>query len=657
MKATEKFHQWSARLFIGAACVVGVVLSALPARAAERQMLQGHVPTVVAKLNLQPVGRLPSTNRLHLAIGLPLRNTEALATLLRQLYDPKSTNYHQYLTPQQFTERFGPTEQDYQAVINFAKANGLEVTGTYGNRVLLAVSGKVADIEKTFHITLRTYKHPTEAREFYAPDVEPSVDISVPLLEISGLNNYAKPIPGAHRKLATGEASKALGSAPDGFSYLGKDFRNAYVPGVMLDGSGQMVGLVQFDGYDPSDITSYESLAGLPAVPLMTVPVDGGVTTPGDANDEVCLDIEMVISMATNLASVVVFEAPTDSVADWNLMLGSMVASNQIKQFSSSWFLPGIDSNPTGSQSLTQMVAQGQSFFQASGDGDAWVSLIDWPADDPWVTSCGGTKLTMNGNGASYASESVWNSGYLPNQDPWPANGASHYWGSGGGISYDYSIPTWQQGISMSSNGGSTVFRNIPDVAMVADDVWVIYHGWVIDHGNYYFVQTNGSFMGTSIAAPLWAGFTALVNQQAAANGQPSVGFLNPTLYNIAQGSSYKSCFRDVTAGDNTWSNSPAAYYATNGYDLCTGLGTPNGTTLINALMSYIGAVWVDFNYTGSTQNGSYNAPFTTLSQGVAAVPASGNIWIKTSGSSPETMTITKPMTIRAFNGPATVGQ
>jgi subtilase family serine protease len=115
-------------------------------------MLHGHVPGVVA--HLQPVGRLPASQRLNLAIGIPLRNEAALDVFLQELYDPASPNYHQYLTPEQFTEKFGPTESDYEKVIAFARANGLTVTATHGNRVLLDVSGSVTDIERAFQTSI-----------------------------------------------------------------------------------------------------------------------------------------------------------------------------------------------------------------------------------------------------------------------------------------------------------------------------------------------------------------------------------------------------------------------------------------------------------------------------------------------------------------------
>ena len=245
-------------------------LFATPGWPAGTQVLRSHVPAAVA--SMQPDGKLSGTNRLNLAIGLPLRNPEALSNLLQQIYDPASPNYHHYLTPEQFTEQFGPTEWDYQAVIAFAGANGLRVTATHPNRMLLDVIGNVPDVEKAFHVTMRTYRHPIENRTFFAPDAEPSLDLAAPILRISGLNNYSPPRPRFVAKpLVNGQnASPNSGSGPNG-TYMGNDFRTAYIPDSSLTGSGQIVGLLQFDGYTASDITYYESQAGLPNVTLQNV--------------------------------------------------------------------------------------------------------------------------------------------------------------------------------------------------------------------------------------------------------------------------------------------------------------------------------------------------------------------------------------------------
>jgi len=528
------------------------------AQNAPPQKLFGHIPVAVRRLT--PVGRENGSERLNLAIGLPLRNQQELTNLLRQIYDPASQNYHHYLTPQEFTERFGPTEADYQAVIRFARQNGFTVTATHPNRLVLDVQGRVTDIERTLHVTMRMYRHPTQARMFHAPDTEPMVDLAVPILHISGLDNYSLPHPKSILKplALQAKATPNAGSGPSG-TYRGNDFRAAYSVGP-LTGAGQTVALLQFDGYYANDIATYETQAGLPSVPLVNVPVDGGVSTPGDGDNEVSLDIEMVVSMAPGVSKILVYEAPNPS--PWVDLLSRMANDNLARQIGCSWGGGGPD--PSSEQIFLQMAAQGQSFFNATGDSDAFTGLVDFPSDSTNITEVGGTTLSTTGPGGSYLSETVWNWGLTSGQ----------YVGSSGGVSTTYAIPPWQQGVDMSANQGSTTMRNVPDVAMTGDNVYVVY-------GN----GLNGTVGGTSCAAPLWAGFTALVNQQAATAGQPPVGFLNPALYSIGKSGLYSTAFHDVTTGNNFNGSSPAKYSAAPGYDLCTGWGTPSGANLINALL------------------------------------------------------------------------
>ena len=501
-------------------------------------------------------------------IGLPLRNQQEFTGLLQQIYDPASTHFHHYLTPGQIAELFGPTPEDYQAVVAFAQANGLLVLRTHSDRTLLDVSGSVTDIEKALHVTMRVYQHPTEHRTFFAPDVDPSLDLSTRLLAISGLNNCALPRPGGSQGTPASKAANALvggGSGPGG-AYWGTNFRSAYVPGVSLTGTGQVVGLLELDGYYTNDIASYQRQAGVPSVPVTNVLVDGFSGSP-DGNSswvgEVSLDIEMTISMAPGLSAVMVYES-ANCCYYWVDILKRMQEDNVAKQLSCSWLFDYDD--PLADPIYQEMAAQGQSFFQCSGDYLAFYNGVEQWTDDANVTLVGGTSLTMSGSGGAWASETAWNNGDGIN-------------GSGGGISASYlgnvPIPTWQQGVSMTANHGSTTKRNVPDVAMVAYDAWVIW-----DNGS------GGWWWGTSIAAPLWAGFTALLNQQAALNGQPSVGFLNPAIYAIGGGPTYSNCFHDITTGNNTNSNSSGQFFAVSGYDLCTGWGSPNGTNLINVLAS-----------------------------------------------------------------------
>jgi hypothetical protein len=539
-------------------------------QSANQKLLPGHVSAAVQ--GLTPAGRLPAAQNLHLAVGLPLRDPESLTHFLQGLYDPNSTNYHHYLTASQFTEKFGPTLTDYQRVIDFAKSNGLEVATTHDSRLVLDLRGKVSDVERTFRVKIQTYQHPTEPRTFYAPDAAPSVDASLPIQDIVGLSDYALLHPASRKALGTTGGPSTAGSGPGG-NYMGYDFRNAYAPGVSLDGTGQIIGLFEAEGYYANDILAYENLAGLPNVPVQNILIDSFSGIPGTNTSEASLDIETAISMAPGLASVIVFEGP-NNISDWLDILDIMSAQTQIKQFSCSWgYDDGANPNVIMDAVFQKMAAQGQSFLQASGDGDAWVNPVAVPSASPYVTSVGGTSLTMSSG--AYASETVWNQGDQSANAGWPAwfaNG-NGYWGSGGGTSTVYSIPAWQQNVSMAINKGSTTMRNIPDVALTAEDVWVIYN-----NGDSY-----GS-VGTSAAAPLWAGFIALVNQQAAAHGNPAVGFINPAIYAIGEGGNYTNCFHDITAGNNTNGASPNKYYAEKGYDLCTGWGTPAGQPLIDAL-------------------------------------------------------------------------
>ena len=537
------------------AIAIIVALGCFPIGAAAAvQTLPGHVPK--AAQHLRAIGRMAPQDRLNLAISLPLRHTNELAQLLRDLYDPASPRFHHYLTASQFAEQFGPTPADYQAVLAFATANGFEIIGTHPNRTLLDVRASVANIENTLHLHLNKYAHPVEKRTFFSPDADPSLDLTVPVLYIAGLSDLTQP-----RPMNTGfkpdhssplGSPLATGSATNG-GFIGQDFRTAYAPNVTLTGAGQSVGLFELSGgYYPSDIAEYEAQAAMPNVPITPVLLNGYDGSPGgwQVNAEVSLDIEMAIAMAPGLDQVLVYEGMLpDSI------LNRMATDNIAKQLSASWVY-GIDSE--SQQIFQEFATQGQSFFNSSGDGGAWgvSGGMPSPLDDPYITIVGGTLLTTTTAGGAWASETVWT-------------------GSGGGISTNYSIPTWQQGIDMSASSGSTTNRNTPDVALTADNVYIV-----------AVKGSTGTSGGTSASTPLWAGYTALINQLAMEGGQQPVGFLNPAIYTIGKGAyeTYRTKFHDITTGNTTNTANPGGFYAVQGYDLCTGWGTPAGLGLINTL-------------------------------------------------------------------------
>ena len=613
------FSRTLAALPLVAACWL---ICLLPAQAAQ-QVLQGHVPSVTKRL--KSIGRLESNRRLELAIGLPLRNREKLTNLLEELYQPLHPNFRHYLSANEFASSFGPTEADYQAVMNFAKSHGLIVKHTHANRTLLNVSGQVSDIEKAFHVKMKVYPHPTEARNFYAPDVEPSLDLDTPVLAISGLDSYVRPRPQMRplvRPLGGGGGGGGGGTGGSGSGglFLGYDFRNAYAPGVALDGTGQTLGLFELTGYDPEDITDYEDEAGIsPYVPLQNIYIDGfdGDDTNIDYAIECTGDIQMAAAMAPGLSGILVYEGPTplyeapldtnyvqyeSTTAQINDVLNRMATDDLAQQLSCSY---EMDINLSTVQIFQQYAAQGQSFFQGSGDLGAYVGPIDEPADDPYITVVGGTTLKTSSAGGPWKSDVVW---LTPASDD-PLFGYSPEAASGGGFSLAYAMPSWQQDISMSANQGSTTMRNLPDVALIANNVDLVW-------GNDYIGESfDFSAAGTSLATPLWAGFMALVNQQAAANGQPPVGFANPALYAIGKSTKYSACFHDVTSGNNFTPTSPSKYAAVAGYDLCTGWGTMNGSNLIPALLSPPSESLLVTSPLGFTSFGPSGGPFTVTSQ------------------------------------------
>jgi subtilase family serine protease len=197
--------------------------------------------------------------------------------------------------------------------------------------------------------------------------------------------------------------------------------------------------------------------------------------------------------------------------------------------------------------------------FVASGDAGAYTgnNATDesYPAESVYVVAVGGTDLTTNGAGGSWASETAWADS------------------SGGPADNGFAIPSWQVGVANSSNQASTTIRNLPDVAAEGN-----FDNYLCDQGS-----CAGDWGGTSFAAPRWAGFLALTNQQVVANGNSTLGFLNPIIYPIAEGSNYTSDFHDITSGNNN-NGKGKSYNAVTGYDLVTGWGSPNGQNLINAL-------------------------------------------------------------------------
>ncbi len=513
-------------------------------------LMTRHVREVTLNGQARQMGKLPAAQSMHLVLTLPLRNQSELDEFLKNLYDPSSAYFHQFLTVEDFTSLFGPTQADYDTVIHFAEANGLTVTGTSRNRLNVEVTGSVGSIQKALNITLGVYQHPTENRTFFAPDREPSPNLSVRLWHIAGLDNFSLPHPAGLHKRVGPKSDATTGSGPSA-SFLGSDMRAAYYGGTALTGAGQSLGLLEFEGTDLADLTTYFTNAHQTNnVPITLKSTDGSSTSckePSCDDTEQTLDMTQAIGMAPGLSSLVVYVGNSGE----SIFNAMATASPLNFQLSSSWTYTPADPN-TENPFFQEFAAQGQNLFQAAGDSGEWkTNSAIWPADDVFITSVGGTDLVTSGAGGAWSSETAWVDG-------------------GGGISPNkFAIPSWQTTAAAGCSACSKTLRNGPDVSANANFTFYVCADQTTCTANEYG--------GTSFAAPMWAGYLALINQQSVANGHKTLGFINPLIYPIAAGSSYTTDFHDITSGSNGAS-------ATTGFDLATGLGSPNGVALITAL-------------------------------------------------------------------------
>ncbi len=564
-----------------------------------------HVRDVVANGQAPLVGRLPATQSLHFDIVLPLRDRPGLQSFIREQNDPASPVFHQFLTPQEVTERFGPSQQDWNALVAFAKASGFEIVGGSRDGRDLQLIGSVSNIEKAFHVTMGVYQDPTEDRTFYAVDREPTVDLPFQVWHISGLDNDSKPHPLYVKKSDYAKAHgiaeadvvthAATGSGPSA-SFLGSDMRAAYYGGTALTGTGQTIALFEFLGTDLADLTTYYKNAGQTEPYTPTLISTGGYSTSctessGCDDTEQTLDMTQAMGMAPGTKMLYMYVCGNaESISDTDC-ISAMVSTTDAplsKQISCSWGWTPADPS-TLDPYFEQMAAQGQNFFAAAGDDHAWSSSNEaWPADDANIVSVGGTDLTTSSAAGPWASETAWTD-------------------SGGGISPDHiAIPSWQaeSGVITSTNKGSTTLRNGPDVSANANFTFYVCADQTTCTANEYG--------GTSFAAPMWAGYLALANEQAATNGK-TIGYINPTIYPDALSSSYSTLFHDITSG------SCGTYSAEVDYDLCTGWGSPNGSGLINTLA---GSATPSFTLSDSptslsiTQGGSGTSTITVTDVG-----------------------------------------
>ncbi|HEX4704582.1 MAG TPA: S53 family peptidase [Pseudonocardiaceae bacterium] len=479
---------------------------------------------------------LSPSSQISFAVALKLRDEAGLNSFISQVGDPTSSMFHHFLTPAQFNARYAPTAADVAGVRSFLAANGIRVAKVSGNRDVIDAVGSAAQVEKAFATTMGVYQH--GGQQFFANDSAPRVPAAIAgvVAGVAGLDNHTV----RHPESVQSAAPRA--SSPVGF--VPSTLHTAYNTGSLGSGTGQSVALWEFDGFQTPNVTHYDNQFGLGSSAPTTVSVDGANFdgAPGAGQGEVELDIEIVQAMAKSVQTFV-YEAPNSDQGEIDLS-AQIASEDRVSVTSISWGACEAESTPSSitgtSNGFKQGVSEGITYYSASGDNgsadcQSGAQGVDYPASDPNVSGVGGTTLRSSG---TRRTETAWS-------------------GSGGGVSNTFATPSYQRG----SNG----HRTVPDVSGDANPAT----GYAI-----FSAGTWVEFGGTSCAAPLWSGFTALHD----ANSGTRQGNINPQLYTIGNGSSFTKDFHDITSGSN------GAFRAGTGYDEVTGWGTYNGANLSAAL-------------------------------------------------------------------------
>ena len=388
------------------AIVAMVLCVSFVSQAQSQTLLTHHVRQTTVNGQAQFVAKLPATQSMRIDVVLPIRNQAELDNFLQELYDPSSPFYHRFLTVKEFTERFGPSQENYDALLAFATASGLTVVGGSRDGMDVQLKGTVAAIEAAFHIQMNNYKHPTEDRIFYAPDREPTVSLPFQLWHISGLDNYSIPHPMFHHR-DTSTRSRPRPPVPGpSASFLGSDMRAAYYEGTALTGSGQNIGLFEYEGYDIADLNTYYKNAGQTRTANVTgISTDGtslSCTYPSCDDTEQTLDMTQALGMAPGITTLYVYVGSTDTA-----ILGAMSSDTPLPlALSCSWGWTPADPG-TDDPYFEKMASQGQSFFQAAGDSGKWTSSTSVSRRGSLNVICvGGTDLTTTSAAGPWASES-----------------------------------------------------------------------------------------------------------------------------------------------------------------------------------------------------------------------------------------------------------
>ena len=520
-----------------------------------------HHPLAIAS---NDIGRVSGEEPM-IAMAMHLKPTAKqsadLEELLAEQLDPKSINYHHWITAEQFGERFGADSEDLAKITAWLVSQGFAVLPAPRSRGWIDFNGTTAQAETAFNTEIHRYQ--ATDRTFYANATAPSLPSAFAAMvrEIQGLDSYSNTRP-VSKSLRRGVPMAADRSArfpqPDftgngnygmcaGDAQIIYNSQPLYALQPTIDGAGQTVATHGNYPATGAEFNAFRTYCGLPAQNLTIIELPGtpaGWDPGADDDEEGQLDIEWVGAMAPAAQTVYVYGTNQDSA------LSYVVDNHLASVVSSSW-------SGNAGDSLGKLAnAQGITIAASSGDYGA-AGGISQPSESPYVTGVGGTSFTGFGNAYWTQQNTASNTsarGYIPEQ-AWS--------GSGGGPSSAESKPSWQIGLGVPNDGD----RDVPDIAMVADPSSAPY----IVCQAAPCASNNFSIGGTSGATPLFAGIVALINQRTDSNGQ---GNINPTLYALA--ASVPSAFHDITSGSN-------GYPATVGYDMATGWGSVNALNLVEA--------------------------------------------------------------------------
>jgi hypothetical protein len=560
------------------------------------------------------VASVASATPMHVTVTLRPRDPAGLRAFANAVSTPGSPSYRQYLTPAQLTRRFGPSAAQVRAVEASLRAHGLRPGTPSANHLSIPVKAGAGAVSRAFdvsfaHVALANGATGIVNRQAPALDATVAPDVQAVL----GLDTVSKAVPllvrahsataataRARPRVVTGgpqpcSPASVTGAAQGG--YTADQIASAYglsglyasggAGGGADQGAGQSVAVLELEPYTASDIATYEQCYGVNAQ-VANVPVDGGAS--GGQSGEAALDIENVIGLAPQ-ANVIVYEGPNSGSGPYDTF-NAIISQHAAQVVTASWGqcepLNGFSQAQAENTLFQEAAAEGMSILSASGDGGAEDCFpesptvsVDDPASQPYITGVGGTHLSSLG---PRPSESVWND-------------RAQVGAGGGGISSFWTMPAYQSTapsalrVINSASTGSTcatssgVCREVPDVSADADPGtgYVIY--WTGGGSSAPINNPQGWQVvgGTSGAAPTWAALIALTNASAACKGV-AIGFANPALY-YAAATAYGSDFNDVTSGNNDMTGTNRGQFAAGpGYDMASGLGSPNGSALAASL-------------------------------------------------------------------------